>query len=71
MLPVMVRGRTEFSSSCISRALEGGESDVVSSNHVWNILQTERPDVSKTLTDPNWYFDRKGEPTAILLYFYT
>jgi len=46
---------------CIARALEGGESDIVSSHHVFNVLQRERPDVVKTLSTPNWYFDRKGE----------
>ncbi|KAL3485183.1 hypothetical protein BJX62DRAFT_217480 [Aspergillus germanicus] len=46
---------------CVHRALEGGESDIVSSHHVYNTLAAERPDVLKTLTDPIWYFDRKGE----------
>lgn len=46
---------------CIARALEGGESDLVSSHHVWNTLQKENPDVAETLTKPIWYFDRKGE----------
>lgn len=46
---------------CITRALEGGESDIVSSHHVYNTLMKERPDVLKTLTEPIWYFDRKGE----------
>ncbi|KAF2084587.1 Clavaminate synthase-like protein [Saccharata proteae CBS 121410] len=46
---------------CIARALEGGESDIVSSHNVWNTLQQERPDVARTLTEPIWYFDRKGE----------
>ncbi|KAK7529802.1 uncharacterized protein J3D65DRAFT_648491 [Phyllosticta citribraziliensis] len=46
---------------CIARALEGGESDIVSSHNVWNVLQKERPDVARTLTEPIWYFDRKGE----------
>jgi hypothetical protein len=46
---------------CIHRALEGGESDIASVHHVFNTLQRERPDVIKTLTEPNWYFDRKGE----------
>jgi hypothetical protein len=46
---------------CIARAREGGESDIVSSHHVWNTLQKERPDVAETLTKPIWYFDRKGE----------
>lgn len=43
------------------RALSGGESDLVSVHHVYNTLMKERPDVVKTLTEPNWYFDRKGE----------
>lgn len=46
---------------CLHRALEGGESDIASVHHVYNALQQERPDVVKTLTEPNWYFDRKGE----------
>ena len=41
--------------------MEGGESDVVSSHHLWNTLQAERPDVAELLTKPIWYFDRKGE----------
>ncbi|KAF2177925.1 Clavaminate synthase-like protein [Zopfia rhizophila CBS 207.26] len=46
---------------CVARALEGGESDIVSSHHVWNTLQRENPDVAEELTKPIWYFDRKGE----------
>lgn len=46
---------------CVARAFEGGESDIVSSHHVWNTLQRERPDVAEILTKPIWYFDRKGE----------
>ncbi|KAL2870747.1 TauD/TfdA family dioxygenase [Aspergillus lucknowensis] len=46
---------------CVHRALEGGESDIVSSHHVYNTLAVERPDVLKTLVEPIWYFDRKGE----------
>ncbi|MCJ1223993.1 hypothetical protein MMC12_000636 [Toensbergia leucococca] len=46
---------------CVARALEGGESDIVSSHHVYNVLKKERPDVLKTLIEPIWYFDRKGE----------
>ena len=46
---------------CIHRALEGGESDIASVHHVYNVLQQERPDVVRTLTEANWYFDRKGE----------
>jgi len=46
---------------CVARALEGGESDLVSSHSVWNTLQREHPDVARLLTQPIWYFDRKGE----------
>ena len=46
---------------CMYRSLEGGESDIVSSQNVWNVLQREHPDVAETLTKPIWYFDRKGE----------
>ena len=46
---------------CVARALEGGESDLVSTHHIWNILQAERPDIAELLTKPVWYFDRKGE----------
>lgn len=46
---------------CIARALEGGESDFTSLHHVYNTLRRERPDVLQTLTEPTWYFDRKGE----------
>lgn len=49
---------------CIARAEEGGESDVASIHHVWNILQAERPDVAETLTKPIWFFDRKGETSV-------
>jgi hypothetical protein len=46
---------------CIARAMEGGESDLVSAHTVYNILARERPDVLRTLTEASWYFDRKGE----------
>ncbi|KAK4565456.1 hypothetical protein LTR86_004073 [Recurvomyces mirabilis] len=46
---------------CIAKALEGGESDIVSTHHVFNTLQRTHPDVIETLVTPNWYFDRKGE----------
>ncbi|KAI9902387.1 hypothetical protein N3K66_001739 [Trichothecium roseum] len=46
---------------CVHRAAEGGESDIVSANHVWNVLQREHPDLARLLTEPIWYFDRKGE----------
>ncbi|CRG87787.1 hypothetical protein PISL3812_04808 [Talaromyces islandicus] len=46
---------------CLNTALEGGENDVVSGHRVWNIMQAERPDIAELLTQPIWYFDRKGE----------
>lgn len=46
---------------CCHRAQEGGESDIVSVHHAWNVLQAEHPDVAELLTQPVWYFDRKGE----------
>ena len=46
---------------CVQRAMEGGESDLVSAHAVYNALRAERPDVLETLTTPEWYFDRKGE----------
>ncbi|TKA27306.1 hypothetical protein B0A54_16706 [Friedmanniomyces endolithicus] len=46
---------------CIAKALEGGESDIVSTHHVFNTLQQSHPEVAETLATPNWYFDRKGE----------
>ena len=46
---------------CIAKALEGGESDIASTHHVFNTLQREHPDVVETLCTPNFYFDRKGE----------
>lgn len=45
----------------MAKALEGGESDIISTHHVFNELQREHPDVVETLVTPNWYFDRKGE----------
>lgn len=48
---------------CLHRSLEGGESDAVSSHNLWNHLQENRPDVARTLAEPIWYFDRKGEET--------
>ncbi|OQO12457.1 hypothetical protein B0A48_03099 [Cryoendolithus antarcticus] len=46
---------------CVARSLEGGESDIASVHNVWNTIQREHPDVAETLTQPIWYFDRKGE----------
>lgn len=31
---------------------------------MYNTLQRENPDVLRTLTEPNWYFDRKGETSV-------
>lgn len=49
---------------CVARSLDGGESDIASCHHVYNTLQREHPDVVETLTQPIWYFDRKGEVSA-------
>ncbi|KAI4955459.1 hypothetical protein J4E91_001320 [Alternaria rosae] len=49
---------------CVAKALEGGESDLVSSHQVWNDLQKHHPDVAELLTQPIWYFDRKGETST-------
>lgn len=49
---------------CIARSLEGGESDIVSTHNVWNTLQREHADLAELLTQPIWYFDRKGEVSA-------
>lgn len=46
---------------CIAKSLKGGESDIASAHHVFNVLQERHPDVVQTLCEPNWYFDRKGE----------
>ena len=51
---------------CMHRAKEGGESDIASSHQIYNILQRDRPDVVKTLTEL-WYFDRKGEVSPRLV----
>jgi len=49
---------------CVHRAAEGGESDIVSVHNVWNTLVKENPDVADLLTQPIWYFDRKGEVSS-------
>jgi hypothetical protein len=46
---------------CVHKAAEGGESDIASVHDVWNTLQREQPAVAELLTQPIWYFDRKGE----------
>jgi Taurine catabolism dioxygenase TauD, TfdA family len=46
---------------CLETALSGGESQVVSSHHLFNTLQKRRPDVVEQLSIPQWFYDRKGE----------
>jgi hypothetical protein len=46
---------------CLTKAMEGGESQIVSSHNIFNTLQRERPDVAKQLCIPQWFYDRKGE----------
>ncbi|KAK6379911.1 hypothetical protein LTS17_005985 [Exophiala oligosperma] len=46
---------------CMAKSMEGGESDIVSMHHIFNCLQREHPDVARTLCEPVWYLDRKGE----------
>lgn len=68
-VPFRVSDRQDFHADysdivgllCLNRALDGGESDIVSTHHVYNTLRRERPDVLRTLTAPIWYFDRKEE----------
>ncbi|GAC98051.1 taurine catabolism dioxygenase TauD [Pseudozyma hubeiensis SY62] len=50
---------------CLHKAVEGGESDIVSSHAVWNHLQVNRPDVAELLASNIWHFDRKGEVSTI------
>lgn len=45
----------------MAKSMEGGESDIVSMHHIFNVLQREHPDVARTLCEPIWYLDRKGE----------
>ncbi|MDI1486597.1 MAG: hypothetical protein OHK93_005829 [Ramalina farinacea] len=46
---------------CIARALSGGESDIASVHHIYNTLRRTHPSVLRLLSQPIWYFDRKGE----------
>ncbi|KAK1491911.1 taurine catabolism dioxygenase TauD [Colletotrichum tamarilloi] len=46
---------------CLHQAMEGGESQVVSSHSIYNTLRRERPDVLRQLCLPHWFYDRKGE----------
>ncbi|EST09330.1 Taurine catabolism dioxygenase TauD/TfdA [Kalmanozyma brasiliensis GHG001] len=50
---------------CLHKAVEGGESDIVSSHAVWNHLQANRPDVAELLASNIWHFDRKGEVSTL------
>lgn len=45
----------------MAKSMEGGESDIVSMHHVFNVLQRDHPEVAKLLCEPIWYLDRKGE----------
>lgn len=49
---------------CLHKAVEGGESDIVSSHAVWNHLQAHRPDIAELLASNIWHFDRKGEVSS-------
>ncbi|KAJ1578170.1 hypothetical protein NDA12_006593 [Ustilago hordei] len=49
---------------CLHKAIEGGESDIVSSHAVWNHLQAHRPDLAELLASNIWHFDRKGEVSS-------
>lgn len=46
---------------CLHKAMEGGESQVVSSHRIYNVLRQENPAVLQQLCIPHWYYDRKGE----------
>ena len=46
---------------CMAKAMEGGESDICSMHNVFNCIQKEDPAAAKTLCEPIWYLDRKGE----------
>ncbi|KAK5209224.1 hypothetical protein LTR20_003950 [Exophiala xenobiotica] len=46
---------------CMAKSMEGGESDIVSMHHIFNVLQRDHPEVARTLCEPIWYLDRKGE----------
>lgn len=46
---------------CLRQAMEGGESQVVSTHEIYNVLRCERPDVLQQLCIPHWHYDRKGE----------
>lgn len=46
---------------CMAKSMTGGESDIVSQHLLFNTLQKEHPEVVKTLVQPIWYYDRKGE----------
>ncbi|KAF4932447.1 Taurine hydroxylase-like protein SAT17 [Colletotrichum fructicola] len=46
---------------CLHQAMEGGQSQVVSTHHIYNILRKERPDILRQLCLPHWFYDRKGE----------
>jgi hypothetical protein len=49
---------------CLQQAIEGGESQVVSTHHIYNVLRRERPDVLEQLCRAHWFYDRKGETSV-------
>ncbi|KIW47553.1 uncharacterized protein PV06_00243 [Exophiala oligosperma] len=46
---------------CLHQAMSGGESQVVSTHQIYNVLRKEQPDVLEQLCIPHWFYDRKGE----------
>ncbi len=46
---------------CIAKAADGGESDIASTQEIFNVLQKEHPEAVEEFVKPNWWFDRKGE----------
>ncbi|KAJ5669537.1 Taurine hydroxylase-like protein SAT17 [Penicillium macrosclerotiorum] len=46
---------------CLRQAMEGGESQVVSTHNIYNVLRRERPDILRQMCQVQWFYDRKGE----------
>lgn len=49
---------------CLQQAMQGGESQVVSTHNVFNVLKRERADVLDLLCRPCWFNDRKGDRSS-------
>lgn len=45
----------------MAKSMEGGESDIVSMQHIFNVFQREHPELAKLFVQPVWYYDRKNE----------